>query len=242
MTAHKTTWILTNVFSNHQQQLYDYIYLSQSLYHQKIKQHRWSQSIQEQTRLFRPLSHYQSLWSREEQDLEFWKEVAIVLVDNKHNTEILWNSYPITMFQGGPLYEPYIIAINNWDQVIIWPNKKTVATYIVGELKMLVWFIGIWMLKTGYCYNWCLMDTTWTRVKGNDDKIGCTIMVSVSALYSRCYTLTSSSCFMTCLLHIQWITVSFLICIYSIDTFLYPYALPLVYHFFTFSSLCLSAT
>ena len=45
-----------------------------------------------QTRLFRPLPHYQSLWSRGEQDLEFWKEVATALVDNKHNTEISQNS------------------------------------------------------------------------------------------------------------------------------------------------------
>ena len=35
-----------------------------------------------QTRLFHPPPYYQSLWSRGEQDLDFWKEVAIVLVDN----------------------------------------------------------------------------------------------------------------------------------------------------------------
>jgi len=41
-----------------------------------------------QTRLFRPPSHYQSLKSRGEQDPEFWKEIAMVLVDNWHNTKI----------------------------------------------------------------------------------------------------------------------------------------------------------
>ena len=51
-----------------------------------------------QTRLFRPSPHYQSLWFRGEQDLEFWKEVVTILVDNKHNTETLQNSYLITMF------------------------------------------------------------------------------------------------------------------------------------------------
>jgi len=66
-----------------------------------------------QTRLFQPFLHYQSLQSREEQDPEFWKEVAMAFVDNKTNTEIARNSYPITMFQGRPLYEPYFIAINN---------------------------------------------------------------------------------------------------------------------------------
>ena len=35
-----------------------------------------------QTRLFHPPTHYQSLKSRGEQDPEFWKEVAIALVDN----------------------------------------------------------------------------------------------------------------------------------------------------------------
>jgi len=34
-----------------------------------------------QTRLFKPLPHYQSLKSRGEQDPKFWKEVAIALVD-----------------------------------------------------------------------------------------------------------------------------------------------------------------
>jgi len=42
------------------------------------------------------------------------------------------------MFQGGPPHEPYFIAIDNQEQVIISPNKKTVATYVVGELKVLI--------------------------------------------------------------------------------------------------------
>jgi len=35
-----------------------------------------------QTRLFHPPTHYQFLKSRGEQDPEFWKEIAMVLVDN----------------------------------------------------------------------------------------------------------------------------------------------------------------
>jgi len=42
------------------------------------------------------------------------------------------------MFQGGLLHEPYFIAINNQEQVIIGPNKKIVAIYVVGELEILV--------------------------------------------------------------------------------------------------------
>ena len=42
------------------------------------------------------------------------------------------------MFQGGLSHEPYFIVINNRGQVIIGPNKKIVATYVVGELEVLV--------------------------------------------------------------------------------------------------------
>jgi len=91
-----------------------------------------------QTRIFRLPPHYQSLQSREKQNLEFWKKVATVLVEEKHNTKTARNGYLITMFQGGPLYKPYFIAIDNQGQVIIRPNKKTVATYVVGELEMLI--------------------------------------------------------------------------------------------------------
>ena len=91
-----------------------------------------------QTRLFKLPPHYQSLKSRGEQDPEFWKEIATVLVDQKHNTETARNSYPIVMFQEGPPYKPYFIAIDNRGQIIIGPSKKTVATYVVGELEVLV--------------------------------------------------------------------------------------------------------
>ena len=91
-----------------------------------------------QTRIFQPLPYYQLLCLGEEQDPDFWKEVAIVLVDNKHNTEILRNRYPIRMFQEGPPHELFFIAIDNQEQVIIGPNKKIVATYVVGELAVLV--------------------------------------------------------------------------------------------------------
>ena len=94
-----------------------------------------------QTRLFQPSPHYQLLQSREEQDSDFQKEVVTALVDNKHNTKTSRNSYPITIFQRGLPYKLYFIAINNWSQVIIGPNKKIVVIYIVGELEILVWFM-----------------------------------------------------------------------------------------------------
>ena len=75
---------------------------------------------------------------QEEQNHNFWKEVATILVENKHNTKISRNGYPIKMFQEGSLYKQFFITIDHQGQVIIEPNKKTVATYAVGELKMLI--------------------------------------------------------------------------------------------------------
>jgi len=91
-----------------------------------------------QTRLFKPPPHYQSLWSRGKQNPEFWKEVATAFMEEKHNTETSRNGYPITMYQGEPLYEPYFIAIYNQGQVIISPDKKIVAIHVIGELEILV--------------------------------------------------------------------------------------------------------
>ena len=91
-----------------------------------------------QTQLFRPPPHYQSLKSRGEENPEFWKEVVTAFVDKKHNTETARNGYPIVIFQGSPPHELYFIAINNREQVIIGASKKTVATYVVGELEVLI--------------------------------------------------------------------------------------------------------
>jgi len=91
-----------------------------------------------QTRIFRPPLYYQALKSGEEQDPEFWKEVAMAFVDRKRNTDTLRNGCQIPMYQGGPPHEPYFIAIDNKDQVIIGPSKKIVATHVIGELEVLV--------------------------------------------------------------------------------------------------------
>ena len=91
-----------------------------------------------QIRLFKPPPHYQSLRSRGENDPIFWKEVAIAFLEKKYNTDTARNGHQIHMFQGGPLYKPYFIAMDNKDQIIIGPRKKIVATYVVGELEVLV--------------------------------------------------------------------------------------------------------
>jgi len=91
-----------------------------------------------QTRIFQPPPHYQSLKSRGEQDPVFWKEVATAFVEMKYNTDTSRNGYQIKMFQGGPPHEPYFIAIDNIEQIIIGPSKKIVATHVVGELAVMV--------------------------------------------------------------------------------------------------------
>ena len=59
-------------------------------------------------------------------------------MDQKRNIETARNGYPIVMFQEGPPYKPYFIAINNRGQIIIGPSKKTVAIYVVEELEVLI--------------------------------------------------------------------------------------------------------
>ena len=91
-----------------------------------------------QTRLFKPPPHYQALKSRGEQDPTFWNEVVTTFLDKKHNTNMARNGYQIHMFQGGSPHEPYFIAKDNKDQIIIGPSKKIVATHVVEELEVLV--------------------------------------------------------------------------------------------------------
>ena len=62
----------------------------------------------------------------------------MAFLEKKYNIDTARNGYQIHMFQGGPLHEPYFIAINNRDQIIIGSSKKIVAMHVVGELEVLV--------------------------------------------------------------------------------------------------------
>jgi len=62
---------------------------------------------------------------------------------------------------------------------------------------------------------------------GYDDMIGCAEVVSVSTSYSKYSNLVVSSCFMTWFPYGQHIDFLLLVYIYSINTTLYSYALPL---------------
>jgi len=61
----------------------------------------------------------------------------MAFMERKHNTDIARNGCQIHMFQVGPPYEPYFIAIDNKDQVIMGPSKEIAATHVVGELEVL---------------------------------------------------------------------------------------------------------
>ena len=89
------------------------------------------------TKTFSPPSYYKLIWPKEEQDIQFWKELAVIFMKQRHNTETSWNEFPISMYQGGLSHKSYFIAVNIKEQAIIGPNKKIVVTYIIGELVLL---------------------------------------------------------------------------------------------------------
>ena len=93
----------------------------------------------------------------------------------------------------------------------------------------------LWTVSWGYS-----MKLDW----GYDNMIGCAKVVSVSTSCSRCHNLIFFllvvSYFITLLLHRLLVVSSCTPCIYSIDIFLYSYALPLIHLSYSSSSLCLS--
>ena len=80
------------------------------------------------------------------------------------------------------------------------------------------------------------------KEQGFDNIFGCAEVVSVSTSCSRCSNFMFSSCSMTHFPHGLHIDSLWLVCIYSIDTILYPYALPLESISLLILSLCLSVT
>ena len=63
-----------------------------------LEQHMKFIQTPTKTRIFQPPLHYMSLHSRGEQNPDFWKEIAMGFVDEKHNTKTTRNSYPIILY------------------------------------------------------------------------------------------------------------------------------------------------
>ena len=110
-----------------------------------------------------------------------------------------------------------------------------ISSCYITSIKLLSWIYGI-ITSTLFCsiaqwnilyYEWCLLETAWRRAKGMTTWSAVLQVVSVSASYSRCYNLALSLLFPYVLkphvLHMALLLTN----IYSIDTILYPYALPL---------------
>ena len=85
-----------------------------------------------------------------------------------------------------------------------------------------------------------LMFSTWSRAKSDNKTMGYTIVISVSASYSRHYFIAFSSWYYNSQTHVQQMIISCMIGIYSIDIFLYPYTLLIDNLLYPLSSLCLS--
>ena len=58
-------------------------------------------------------------------------------MEMKYNTDTSRNGYHIKMFQGSLPHEPYFVAIDNLQQIIISPSKKIVAMHIIRELEVM---------------------------------------------------------------------------------------------------------
>jgi len=97
------------------------------------------------------------------------------------------------------------------------------------RLSQLVKHKDIRMYLQLYCYNQCLLEIAWTRVEGMMTWSAVSHVVSVSASYSRYCYLALFLWFPhvlnphVCLVDEPWT------CINNIDTFLYPYALPILF-------------
>jgi len=111
-----------------------------------------------QTTPFYPPPYYKSLWPQGEQDKQYWKEIVVAFLKKKHNTDTVRKGFPIEMYTEGLPHEPYLIILTLQRQIIIEPTKKLVTTYMVGDLALLDWFMWIWMLKRGYCYDYLFMS------------------------------------------------------------------------------------
>ena len=85
--------------------------------------------------------YYKSLQPQGEQDKQYWKKIAIVFLEKKHNMDITRKGFPIKIYTGEPPHEPYFIALILQGQIIIEPTKKLVTIYIVGNLILLDWFM-----------------------------------------------------------------------------------------------------
>jgi len=56
--------------------------------------------------------YYKSLWQKEEQNKQYWNEIAVEFLKQKHNVNITRWGFPIEMYMGGPSYKTLFHCIN----------------------------------------------------------------------------------------------------------------------------------
>ena len=61
----------------------------------------------------------------------------MAFLEKKHNNNTVQKDFPIEIYIGGPLYEPYFIAFTLKRKVIIGSTKKLVTSYIIRDLALL---------------------------------------------------------------------------------------------------------
>ena len=145
------------------------------------------------------------------------------------------------MLSGSPC-SFYILSLKSLTNFFTNISSIIITKYIIFDSLLYTTRIVSFPVIGSNCYNQYLEDAIWRRVKNNDDTISHAEVVSVSTSCSRCSNLTFFSCSMTHFPHGLYSDFSWPICIYSINTILYPYTLPLELIPLLISSLCLSAT
>jgi len=72
-------------------------------------------------------SYYKSLWPNGKQDEQYWNEITIKFLKQKHNVNTIRCGFPIEMYMRGlPLYELYFITLTCQGKIMIRPIKKIV--------------------------------------------------------------------------------------------------------------------
>ena len=93
---------------------------------------------------FLSLSYYKAIWQNGEKDIQYWKEFIAEFIKQKHNSDTSQWEFPIKMYLGRSLYEPFFTTLTLWGELIIGPIKKLVVSYTFLDWTK---FMRIWILK-----------------------------------------------------------------------------------------------
>ena len=82
--------------------------------------------------------YYKSLQPNRKQDMQYWNEITIKFLKQKHNADTTRCGFPIEMYIGEPpSYKLYFITLTLQDKIIIGPINKMVTLYVIKDLVLL---------------------------------------------------------------------------------------------------------